>query len=145
MKTIIFDIDGTLADLTHRLKFLPHDWNSFHEAAAFDKPITPIIDLCLKYLSDKSYKVLFCTARPEYTRSITINWLHLWGINIAESQLYMRADGDKTKDWIIKSEMLDQIQANGHDVHLVIEDRQECVDMWRDRGIICLQCDEGDY
>jgi hydroxymethylpyrimidine pyrophosphatase-like HAD family hydrolase len=148
MKTIIFDIDGTLADLTHRLPLTrdqPKQWEVFHESAAQDKPISPIIEMCWKYLLDPDWHVLFCTGRPESSRETTLSWLASNRMIIKDGLLYMRPDKDRRKDWIVKSEMLDEIQALGHDVQLVVEDRKQCVDMWRDRGIICLQCDEGDY
>jgi hypothetical protein len=48
MKCYLFDIDGTIADLSHRLRFIekkPKDWRRFFEAVSKDTPITHIIEL----------------------------------------------------------------------------------------------------
>ncbi len=32
-----------------------------------------------------------------------------------------------------------------YDILLAIADRQQVVDMWREQGLVCLQCDKGDF
>jgi phosphoglycolate phosphatase-like HAD superfamily hydrolase len=42
MKTVIFDLDGTLADLTHRLHYVKNgnrNWDKFFEECDKDLPI----------------------------------------------------------------------------------------------------------
>ena len=41
-KTIIFDVDGTIADVEHRRHHVtqqPTDWKSFKEQTRFDTPV----------------------------------------------------------------------------------------------------------
>lgn len=48
MKTIVFDLDGTLADITHRLHFIKdgnHDWDGFFAACVDDAPIPEMVAL----------------------------------------------------------------------------------------------------
>lgn len=44
-KTIVFDIDGTLADLSHRrhhVESRPKNWDAFFEDISEDKPNAPL-------------------------------------------------------------------------------------------------------
>ncbi len=48
MKTILFDIDGTLADLNGREKFLKQahpDWKSVNQKMEEDIPNMPVVEL----------------------------------------------------------------------------------------------------
>jgi hypothetical protein len=151
MKCIIFDIDGTLADLSHRLHFISNgkrDYDGFYGALSADTPYEPIkwlyraLDdgdrLRGEYAPRESFVIIGCSGRPDNYRQPTEAWLNRNGICF--HQLYMRAAGDFRPDDLIKSELLDQIIADGYEPILAIDDRQRVVDMWRSRGIICLQC-----
>lgn len=53
----IFDIDGTLADLSHRLHFIqkkPADWDGFFAACSDDAPIPEVIELIQRLGKDYS-------------------------------------------------------------------------------------------
>ncbi len=52
--------------------------------------------------------------------------------------LHMRAEGDYRPDYIVKSQILDGILADGHDIAFVVDDRPSVVAMWRERGLTCL-------
>ena len=46
---VIFDIDGTLADISeriHHIKRKPKNWNAFNEGMAQDKAIRSMVRLC---------------------------------------------------------------------------------------------------
>lgn len=151
---IIFDIDGTLADCTHRLHLIgetPPKWDEFFAGCADDQPITHML-----FVADTlaaSTNIIFVTGRPERSREATLAWLkqHLPGgegwawSEDSRRDLYMRADGDHRPDTIVKSELLDQVHADGHLPLLVFEDRAKVVKMWRERGVPCAQVAEGDY
>lgn len=90
---VIFDIDGTLADASHRLHYikdmaywrpggitrdLKPDWDSFlsAEELAKDAPIEETFYLLATMLNQpQDYRVLFITGRKESTRSVTYDWL----------------------------------------------------------------------
>jgi hypothetical protein len=59
--------------------------------------------------------------------------------------LYMRPARDSRDDGIVKSELLDRIIADGYEPWLAIDDRDRVVEMWRARGLTCLQCAPGDF
>ena len=78
MKAIIFDIDGTLSDPTHRLHHVTggrKDWDAFFAAMADDPAHEPIADLCARLWHGGKDAILFCSGRPERYRDETVMWL----------------------------------------------------------------------
>ena len=59
----------------------------------------------------------------------------------------MRPDGDHREDAIVKSELLDMINADYANEKLggIFEDRQQVVDMYRKRGLRVFQVAKGAY
>lgn len=142
---IIFDMDGTLADCSHRLHFVERagkkDWERFFAGCSEDTPRLEILRLAQE-LSLKN-KILIASGRPERLRRVTENWLK--SFEIPYDRIYLRKNDDRRGDGIVKSEMLDLIKAHGYKPWLVVDDRQTAVDAWRDLGLVCLQCDESRY
>ena len=147
---IIVDIDGTLADLTHRLHFIrspgmKKDWPAFFDACSGDKPIKPVIEMVhslrvgLPTAARLVNRLIFCSGRPERTREATTAWLLNQNLiarlpankDAHGHPLYMRKDDDFREDSIIKRELLDRIRADGFNPTLAIDDRKRVVDMWR--------------
>ena len=149
---IIFDIDGTLADITHRLHFIQgekKDWEGFYGAMDKDQPIYEIA-LLLRLLifttmTDTEYKVIFVTGRPEKYREKTMKWLdnivHIENLN---ERLFMRKDGDYRQDYVVKREIVEKLREQGS-IRMAFEDRNQVVQMYRSLGIRCLQVVDGDY
>lgn len=147
MKTrcYLFDIDGTLADLSHRLHFIektPKDWDSFFDACHADAPIAHICRLA-RILSRASQKVVFVSGRSDQCRAATELWLADNGLR--GLPLYMRTAGDHRADHIVKGELLDRLRADGFDPEMAFDDRKQVVDMWRERGVPCAQVAPGDF
>lgn len=143
---ILVDIDGTLADCTHRLHHIqkrPKDWDSFFAATADDRPIMPVIAMVSCMRAHPGHTLIFCSGRPEKTREATVAWLRRHGL--PTKPLYMRADGDHQDDQHLKRQLLARIRADGFDPILAIDDRKRVVDMWRAEGLICAQVAEGDF
>lgn len=95
---IIVDIDGTLADLTHRLHYVTggnRDWPAFFVGLSQDAPVKPIIWLA-NTIYDASYPVILCSGRPEDHRAPTEAWLAQHGVRY--SALRMRAATDGLTD-----------------------------------------------
>ncbi|MDY3551487.1 AAA family ATPase [Gemmata sp. JC717] len=139
-KAVIFDIDGTLADATHRLHHIQNgsrNWDAFFAEAAKDPVIEPIRDLVFLF-ENQDYRIILVSGRTDKIRGITEAWLVQHDIPYHE--LHMRAEGDYRQDFVVKSELLDGILAKGHQIHCVIDDRPSVVAMWRERGLTCLQC-----
>lgn len=146
----IFDLDGTLADLSHRLSHIqkePKDWDAFYAACWQDKPIVHVIDLMKALAMDAGIVVV--SGRSDACRVDTANWLRRYtSLDWDEEKptdLYMRKAGDHRVDAVVKSELLDQILADGWRPLMAFEDRDQVVKMWRGRGIPCAQVAEGDF
>lgn len=146
--TIIFDIDGTVADCSHRIHLIAHKpkrWAEFFGDVAGDKPIVPMCALA-KRLTLGGESIVWLTGRSEICREDTSHWLNLFICpGAGRLPLYMRAANDRRDDTIVKSELLDRVVKDGHVPTIIFEDRKRVVDMWRKRGIVCAQVAEGDF
>jgi phosphoglycolate phosphatase-like HAD superfamily hydrolase len=146
---IICDIDGTIADLSHRRKWIaekPKNWKKFFEEMAHDLPIQPVIRV-ITDLHKAGNFIIFCSGRPDVWEFLTREWLdNYFGHNLGRlSPLYMRKTKDYRPDDIVKFELLQKIRADGFNPSIAFDDRQRVVDMWRKNGIICAQVAEGNF
>lgn len=155
MKAIIFDIDGTLADLSHRLHYIKdgnRDWPSFLMEVHKDKPIEEVVlmyKVLEEYRANKAkrygntpvhlpYALLVVSARDGEVFAPTVKWLKDVA-GIVPDKLYMRARGDTRQDSVVKQEILERIKLDGYEPFIVFDDRQRVVDMWRANGIRTFQ------
>jgi len=143
---VIFDIDGTIADIDHRRHFVVdgnNDWKSFNDAMGEDVPNIAVVSLYKTLWTSEAYQLVLVSGRSEAYRDITENWLFWNGIPF--SKVLMRPNRDSRPDEKIKFEILEKLRAEGHNVIFAVDDRQKVVDMWRQNGVTCLQCDVGDF
>ena len=151
VKYVVVDLDGTVADCTHRLHFIngeTKDWKGFYEACKDDKPIMSMIDM-VRALNERYYNVIFLTGRSELARNVTQEWLqvnNLWYYD----DLIMRPLKDYRQDSVVKLEMLNNyIRTNLNDdkeaIGFILEDRATVVKSFRDAGFKVLQVAEGDF
>lgn len=140
---VIFDIDGTLADVSeriHHVKKKPKNWNAFFQGMAQDKAIHSMVRLC-NVLYEAGIKILLCSGRNEEHRPQTVQWLAQQGVNYHE--LILRRNGDMRSDTVVKREMLAGIDRSK--ILFVVEDGSRVVEMWRSEGLVCLQCAPGEF
>lgn len=142
----IFDLDGTIANCSHRLHYIqkkPKDWKAFYAACMNDAPIWPVI-LVLKSLAATD-SIVYSTGRSEECRHQTITWLK--ELRLPSHSLYMRKEGDYREDFIVKAELLEQIKKDHpyREIGGAFEDRQQVVDMYRAKGIKVFQVAKGDF
>jgi phosphoglycolate phosphatase-like HAD superfamily hydrolase len=138
----VFDIDGTLADCTHRLHHIqkqPKDWKSFFGAVKDDDPIPHICQLA--HALSVTY-VIFVSGRSDECRIDTELWLDK---HVFRGPLYMRKAGDYRDDSIVKIELLSELRADGWEPLLVFDDRDRVVAAWRQAGVPCAQVAAGDF
>lgn len=152
MKAYLFDIDGTVADLTHRLHHIQgdglKDWDSFFAACGDDAPIPHMCELArvlVGYNDDNIGKVLFVSGRSEAVRTETLIWLDKYVLYTPSQFLYMRPAGDHRPDNIVKRELLARIRADGYEPIMAFDDRDQVVAMWREAGIPCAQVAQGAF
>jgi len=144
-KWVIFDIDGTLANISHRLHYIngveKKDWDGFNSKMLFDE-YKPAIGHIQKLYWNNGFQMAIVTGRFEKYRDMTVQWLKRFSINYNE--LHMRPDEDYSSDYLVKEAIYEK-HFKDRDILFVVDDRQRVVDMWRDKGLICLQCQQGDY
>jgi hypothetical protein len=142
---VVFDIDGTVADIDHRLhhiKSKPKNWAAFDAAAKNDVVIKATRNLYFSLLYDSGHDLVFATGRNERNRKQTESWLAANGFK-GYVKLYMRNATDFRQDSLVKQDMLNLIIAEfGKKPDLVFEDRTRVVKMWRDNGIFVLDCNQ---
>lgn len=144
--TILFDIDGTIADIAHRRHHLDEEkpnWSAFNDAMGDDTPNAPVVELYKTLWDSGKYDIILVSGRGEEHRKITENWL-VWN-EIPFDRLLMRPLKDFRADHIIKEEILDKLRAEGKSILFTVDDRRQVVDMWRRNGVTCLQCAEGNF
>lgn len=140
---VIFDIDGTLADISQRVHHIsskPKNWNAFIEGMAKDKAIRSMVRLC-NVLYASGLRIILCSGRNEKNRPETVEWLGRQGVNYHE--LLLRKDEDFRSDAVVKREILDTLDKSR--ILFVVEDRSRVVEMWRAEGLVCLQCAPGEF
>lgn len=169
----IVDIDGTVADCTHRLgaikptkllhKFdctnaisdgapcpqcgakLRKDWKVFFSEVSEDLPIQPMINLLGRL---KEHMIIMVSGRPiENGRTKvgieTEDWL--WKHGVWFDRLFLRLGGDNRPDYVYKQEVLDHLPKG--QIDYVFEDRDQCVRMYREElpGALTMQVRDGAY
>ena len=166
-KTVIFDLDGTLANIDSRRDISMNptgrlDWNVFaapNSILALDKPNAPVIKMAQMFKAD-GIKIVIFSGRNDRGFDATIQWLN--DFKVPFDLLVMRPDKFKDKSWpiadgnpatgdmrfmpdeILKKKMLDTF-VDINDVFLVVDDRDKVVKMWRDLGLNTFQVAPGDF
>lgn len=142
--TVVVDLDGTLSDgraRYHLVRGKHRDYAAFHARLGED----PVNEWCKKLIwqmrsdEDGHYltRVVLVSARPKSVIKDTGEWLEKHNIYVDEIYL-LREDGDSTPDHELKREWLHMYGKSR--ILFVVDDRQKVVDMWREEGVVCLQC-----
>ncbi|MFA5071159.1 MAG: AAA family ATPase [Candidatus Pacearchaeota archaeon] len=136
------DLDGTIADCTHRQHFVaekPKNWKQFFLGIPND-PVREDVKELLKGHLKTGLKVVFVSARSEDQRFETEHWLKQQGFENFE--LLMRGSGDFRPDHFVKKEILDKY-LDPKRIVFVVDDRPSVVRMWRDSGLVVIDVGTG--
>ncbi|MCX6466621.1 MAG: hypothetical protein NTW05_23990 [Pseudonocardiales bacterium] len=123
----IFDVDGVLADVTHRLHHLrarPQRWERFFTEADRDPLLDEGAARLRAALAD--HDVVYLTGRPERTRRLTERWLAHHGL--PTGPLIMRDDLDHRPARYMKREVLRGLAAT-REIASVLDDDPSVVDL----------------
>jgi hypothetical protein len=158
---IIFDIDGTLLDISHRLHLIkktPPDWEEFRNPLQkkWDEPRLPIIKVAVA-LQNADHNLLFCSGRRESEREGTLESLSRFFPPMP--MLWMRKDKDFREDTKVKADMLEIIRSpdvkfpgyppdpdpmvgrifpegsKGFNPVMAFDDRPSVIRMWKEHGL----------
>jgi AAA domain len=152
---VLCDLDGTLCNIDHRLHFVQgsgkKDWKNF----LYNIPGDEVNLWCKTLIASmelNGLQIVYCSGRGSEYRGETKRWLqdndlYLQCTNLDDGKehLYMRERGDHRTDYIVKEIILDFEILTRFTPLFAIDDRKQVVDMWRRRGITCLQCAEGNF
>jgi len=151
-KTVIFDLDGTLALIDERRKISTKpngkiDWDIFFNPnnINLDKPNPPVIQSA-KMFKDWGFRIVIFSGRLKTTKDATRKWLNDNGVPF--DVLKMRPDNNSfkfTPDDELKQWWLDSIFNDKDEIFCVFDDRQKVVDMWRRNGLTCFQVADGNF
>lgn len=136
---VVVDIDGVVADVSHRLHLLdrqPRRWDEFFAAAA-DDPLLPEGAALVQALPE-GHHVCWLTGRPERNRRLTEAWLSDHGLPAAP--LLMRPDGDRRPARQAKREHLKALRRT-HRIALVVDDDPTVIEMLGEEGLPYLLAD----
>ena len=165
--TVIFDLDGTLAniDVRREKSLKPNgklDWEIFAAPDSimnWDEPNWPVIKMAQLFNHD-GFNIVIFSGRNDRSFVATKHWLEL--NQVPHDLLVMRPDKFKDNSWpiadgnpatdemrfmpdeILKKKMLDTF-VDIDDVFLVVDDRDKVVKMWRDLGLNTFQVAPGDF
>jgi len=140
-KIVLSDIDGTLSNCDHRLKYIKgkkKDWTNFFGSMNEDTLREGVAQLLS--LTYKDHPVVIVTGRPSHYRSQTEEWLKKH--NISYRRLLMRKAGDARPDCIVKEEMLNHF--NKDEIEVAIDDRQQILTVWRRNKINTIDVGTGE-
>lgn len=133
----VFDIDGVLADVRHRLRFVerkPKDWDAFFDAAIDDPPLAKGVALAVA--SAKDCEVVYVTGRPERCRRDTLAWFARHGL--PPGTLSMRRGRDFRPARVAKLELLRRL-AGDRAVAVVVDDDEQVCDAYEAAGFRVLR------
>lgn len=150
--TVIFDLDGTLADISaRRAKATKEngkiDWEVFFNPRNIwlDEPNHPVVNT-FKALKAVGYYVVIFSGRSNKTFNDTDAWLKNYNIfydgflmrDGYSKQLY-KPDNDLKRDWLYEN------FTNFNRIMCVFDDRDQVVNMWRSEGLTCFQVANGNF
>jgi phosphoglycolate phosphatase-like HAD superfamily hydrolase len=142
---VIFDLDGTLALIEHRVHHITgekKDWTAFYAACPNDLPNAPIIAIT-RALALQGYELWVVSGRSDEVAEQTMTWLKL---HVGDfHKLIMRKAGDHQPDDKLKRSWIEDGTIPQERVLVVFEDRASVVKMWRELGLTCLQVAPGDF
>ena len=146
--TIIFDLDGTLADISVRKKLATKpngkmDWDKFLDPdnIKLDVPNDPVVKMA-QFFAEGGFNIVIFSGRSDKTIHTTRSWLTRNRVPFHKLVMRDSVTHHFVPDDILKKDMLDK-HVDIDDVFLVVDDRQKVVDMWRSLGLKVFQVDEG--
>lgn len=151
-KTVIFDLDGTLALIDKRREISTMsngkmDWDTFFDPKniSLDIPNTNVIETA-RLFKNNGFNIVIFSGRSEITKTATEDWLDKFRVPF--DALKMRPTSKEFKfmrDDDLKEGWLNELFPNKSDIFAVFDDRNKVVEMWRRNDITCFQVADGDF
>jgi phosphoglycolate phosphatase-like HAD superfamily hydrolase len=121
----VFDVDGVVADVRHRLRHIanrPKNWAAFFAAADRDPALADGVELVHEFARD--HDLVWLTGRPERLRVVTERWFARH--DLPAGRLLMRPDDDRRPARDYKADRLRRLAADAT-IAVVIDDDPDVV------------------
>jgi hypothetical protein len=151
-KTVIFDLDGTLALIDQRRELSTKEngkinWDIFFDPKniELDLPNHPVIEMA-KLIKSSGHSIVIFSGRSKSTKVSTMEWLDKF--DVPYDVLKMRPDNSEFQfmpDDKLKQHWLDQLFTVKDNILCIFDDRDKVVKMWRDNGLTTFQVAEGNF
>lgn len=136
--TVVFDMDGTLADVSGIRHLVmgegKKDYDAFHRESVNCPPFEWVVDSA-REAHRMGIRVLQVTARSERYRPHTSWWLA--DKAVPSDGLFMRANRDFRPDYAVKRDMLNRL-LHSYDIRKAFDDNPSIVDLWAEFDIPCV-------
>ncbi len=142
-RILLFDLDGTLANIDHRhlVQGKAKQFGAFDAACVDDVPNEHVVAIWrAMFTCGRPYQHWIVSGRSEAVREQTERWLAAHYLKW--HRLFMRPVGDYTPDEQLKRFWIEPFKDR---VSMAFDDRSKVVAMWRSLGIPCLQVAPGDF
>lgn len=134
---IICNIDGTIADNSHRRRNTEDggfDWDYFLRPDLISQDrVFPYVREILNKLAAR-HPIILLSGREERFRTITRSWLEEQNLPMP-NKLYLRADGDRRTSTEFKNDILSRIVEHAHESITYIDDNVEMEEICSHFGI----------
>lgn len=137
---VVFDLDGVLADASHRQHLVDRRggrsvgadaWRRFFAAVGDDPPL-PAARALLGLLRD-DVTVILLSARPGWVFDITVEWLERH--RVPWHLLVLRGDGPVERAAVFKREVVRSLVGAGFTVEAAADDDPAVVEMYTAEGV----------
>lgn len=131
---IIFDIDDTLVDASHREHLYrgeETDWKEFYDQSIYDSWISSSVEVLLG-LHNLKHRILLVTGRHEMARQVTIKKIK----GLPCNALYMRPPNFEGSNAECKQLLLNTVRNDGFAPVAAFEDNPKSAEMWKKNGLI---------
>ena len=157
-KTILvcFDLDGTLADVRHRLHYIQPNpaidpktgkkvmrrFDLFHHACVHDTVVEPVAYFYRKFVADPDVTVIVLSGRDHATYDKTAQWFVDNDLPPPDQMLLKQGD-QNIPDVEQKRFHADRLEKKyGKPITMVFDDRDRVVVMWKARGTFVFNVDQ---
>lgn len=144
MKYIVFDIDGVLADCSHRLKYIQgedKDYDSFYsyDEILKDKPILNLNKILfnIQCAESSDIDIKFITARNIKSITATAEWLEKYfSIMVEEGDILMRPKNDYRPAHEVKKDLIEK-HIGFENILFAFDDDDQVNEMYKKHGVMC--------
>jgi hypothetical protein len=138
----VFDLDGTIADNTHRLHFLKlkttDRWDIYKSHSSND---TPILEMLYVFNFLCTYKnVIVISGRNESERLDTLAWLKKNTYFSLTERLFLRPDNNFVSSYEYKAEQLHNAikKLNIKNINLIFDNDLDTIMKFKHLGYMCM-------